>query len=371
MASIYDWSKTADDNGSADAICPWPEGMARRQVNNSARGNMKRIAEFRDDISGALASGGSANALTITPNSDFGSLDNGRIIAFRASLSNTAAATLNVNGLGAKNIRKMSPSGDVAVVANDIRINGLYIVMYSTALDGGTGAWCLLNPPLASTPVTVQTFTANGTWTKPAGCRKIVVEAIGGGGGGGGAATSGGGNAAAASGGASGFYGISDPIDVTGVSSGAVVIGGGGNGATAGANNGSAGGNTTITISPTTYTWGGGNGGVAGTAAGDTAKMLSNSGSPTGTNVRGGGERGFAGFIAAPGNHAVGGEGGSGPYGQGGAASRLVAAGLSTGDAATGTHYGAGGGGACTVNFGTPAAGGAGADGFMRVWEHY
>ena len=33
---------------------------------------------------------------------------------------------------------------------------------------------------------TIQVFTATGTWTKPSGCKKIVVEIIGGGGHGGG-----------------------------------------------------------------------------------------------------------------------------------------------------------------------------------------
>lgn len=218
---------------------------------------------------------------------------------------------------------------------------------------------------------TVQTFTANGTWTKPAGCKHVVVEAIGGGGGGGGTAAGAAGTAAAASGGASGFYGLTSPIDVTAIASGAVVIGALGAGGAAGANNGTQGGNTTITLDATTYTWGGAPGGV-GVTANATPRIPQLGGSPTGTNVLGSGNRqGANGFSDGASNFAQGGYGSDSQFGTGGAAPRLVAAGATAGGAAGASNYGAGGAGAVSVSTTGNAAGGNGAAGFMKVTEFY
>jgi hypothetical protein len=61
-----------------------------------------------------------------------------------------------------------------------------------------------------------QTFTATGTWTKPSGCRKVIVKVVGGGGGGASFCESGGG----------GGY-TEKVIDVAAVASVAVTVGGG------------------------------------------------------------------------------------------------------------------------------------------------
>ena len=71
---------------------------------------------------------------------------------------------------------------------------------------------------------TIQTFTSNGTWTKPAGCRRIVVELVGGGGGGGGSRCT---TVLGASGGGGGGY-SRKIIDVEAIASETVTIGAGG-----------------------------------------------------------------------------------------------------------------------------------------------
>lgn len=170
MSSVYDWSTTAANNGSIDSQMPWPEGMARRQVNDSARQLVARVAELLGDLGGALAAGGTANGLTVTANSAFTTLADGRIIAFRATADNTGAATLNVNSIGAKAIRKMDSTGDVALVAGEIQSTGIYLAQYSAALNGAAGAWLLVNPTIALagfvTLTGTQTLT-NKTLTSP------------------------------------------------------------------------------------------------------------------------------------------------------------------------------------------------------------
>lgn len=176
--SIYQWSKTPSDNGNADTDAPWPEGMARRQVNDSARAMMARVAELRDDVSGTLTAGGTANALTVTANSGFTTYANGRMLTFIAAAANTGAATLNVNSIGAKAIRRMSATGDVALDAGDLVADGRYKVIYSTAANGGSGAWLLdwPNKRIDYVPVgTVQDFAGS---TAPSGWLLCYGQAI-------------------------------------------------------------------------------------------------------------------------------------------------------------------------------------------------
>jgi len=68
---------------------------------------MARIAEFRDDISGALTTGGTSTAFTLTSNRVFGSLAvmDKAMICFIPHTTSGASPTLNVDGLGAKQIR--------------------------------------------------------------------------------------------------------------------------------------------------------------------------------------------------------------------------------------------------------------------------
>lgn len=148
MASIYDWSVTANNNSNSDSGINWVEGQLPGTVNGSARAMMGRAAEIVKDLGGALTAGGSANALTITANSAFTTNVNGRFLAFRAASDNTTAATLNVNGIGAKSIRKMTSSGDAALSGAEIQADGIYLVNYSEALNSAAGGWLLVNPTM-------------------------------------------------------------------------------------------------------------------------------------------------------------------------------------------------------------------------------
>lgn len=150
MSTIYDWSLTAASNSNSDSDINWAEGQAPSTVNNSARVMMERVKELLVDIGGSLTAAGTANGLTVTASSAFTAYANGQIISFRAASDNTGAATLNVNGVGAKSIRKMDSSGDVALAAGEIQGTGIYVARYSAALNGGAGAWLLLNPTLSA-----------------------------------------------------------------------------------------------------------------------------------------------------------------------------------------------------------------------------
>jgi hypothetical protein len=104
------------------------------------------------DIGGSVTAGGTANALTVTANVGFTTFQNGRYIGFVAAADNTTAATLNVNALGAKAIRKMTSGGESALTGSEIKAGSIVHVVYNSALNGGAGAWLMLNPSLAVFP---------------------------------------------------------------------------------------------------------------------------------------------------------------------------------------------------------------------------
>lgn len=143
--SIYDWSMTAGQNDTADADIDWREGMFPDAVNDSARQMMGRSAEWRNDITGTLIAGGTANTLILTANSAFKSLANGRMLTFRAAANNTGPVTMNVNGLGAKAIRVIGPAGDVDLVADDLKAGCPCALLYSSSANGGAGAWIVVS----------------------------------------------------------------------------------------------------------------------------------------------------------------------------------------------------------------------------------
>ena len=146
MSSVYDWSVIAADNANADTSINWAEGQAPSTVNNSARVMMARLKELLNDLGGVAVAAGTANSITVTASSGFTVLANGLRLAFRAVAANAGAATLNVNNSGQKAIVKMTRYGEQQLTGAEIQPNGIYEVVYLTLLNGGAGAWLILNP---------------------------------------------------------------------------------------------------------------------------------------------------------------------------------------------------------------------------------
>lgn len=146
--SIYSWSTTAAANGNSDPDVNFAEGQAPSTLNNSNRQVMARVAEYLADNGGALAAGGTANVITVTANSAFTAYADGLTLALRITTNNSAATTLNVNGIGAKSVRKMVGSGEVALSGAELQAGDMCVFRYSTALNGAAGGWLLLNPAI-------------------------------------------------------------------------------------------------------------------------------------------------------------------------------------------------------------------------------
>lgn len=152
MSSVYDWSLIAANNANSDADINWAEGQPPGSVNNSARVMMQRIKELLSDLGGVAVASGSPNVLAVTAASSFSAYANGLRVTFRAQANNTGSATLNVNAVGAKPLVKISSAGESQVAAGEIKATGIYEAIYSTVLNGASGAWLLLNPTEQTIP---------------------------------------------------------------------------------------------------------------------------------------------------------------------------------------------------------------------------
>ncbi len=197
----------------------------------------------------------------------------------------------------------------------------------------------------------VQVFTVGGTWTRPTGIRKVLIEVVGGGGGGGGtdaAVTRG------AGGGGGGGY-ASKLLDVSAIGTSTITVGAAGNGGAAGGNDGAAGGASSWADGTNTITGNGGGGGKSTLTPNATA--LGGTGTGGDFNISGG-----DGWPSYTGRDTIAGAGGSSQRGVGAPAGPLESGGLA------GKVYGGGGGGATTVTA-VARAGGNGAAGVVIVWE--
>jgi microcystin-dependent protein len=168
---VYRFSKTAATNASADGTINFAEGQPPSSLNDSSRALMARVAQYRDDISGAILTTGTGAAYAVSSNQVFTSLAaiNGQMIAFSPHATNTGAATLSVDGLSA-NLIRMSPGVDLP--SNTLILGTPYVCVYSNTdsvyyLQGG-----FTNPygiPLSGMIDYIATVAPNSCFAFPIG----------------------------------------------------------------------------------------------------------------------------------------------------------------------------------------------------------
>lgn len=74
--------------------------------------------------------GGSANAITLAPSPAIPAYATGQYFRFKASNTNTSAATVNISGNGAKTIKKLFGAAKYDVLAGDIAANSWNEILY-------------------------------------------------------------------------------------------------------------------------------------------------------------------------------------------------------------------------------------------------
>lgn len=96
------WSETAASNNAATPD-GWPEGQAPSTVNDCAREDMAALKREWNRSHPTLSSSGT-NTVTLTYTTAPTAYVQGLCFSFVVATTNTAATTLNVNALGAKNV---------------------------------------------------------------------------------------------------------------------------------------------------------------------------------------------------------------------------------------------------------------------------
>lgn len=291
---------------------------------------------------GGFLNGGSTNAI----GNLFGVSRADKVFVFADGASNLglAAGTLNAQPfiLGANNteIARLTSAGNFGIgttspykkfsvggdsVFGAATAGGTLGDVYIPKLAAAAGTFVAADPSgklIATTSPTggstasstIQSFSASGTYTKPAGCRYVSVEGVGSGGGGGGGSTS----ARAGSGGGAGGYSRKlITCTVLGATE-TVTIGAGGTGGTTAGTIAGTGGSSSF---GSWITIGGGTGGVGNsgapgngsTGSGGDVNLVGGRGyqgaAPTSNLVPGGGGSSFFGGTPAPGS---GGQGANG-----------------------------------------------------------
>ena len=131
MSDIHSYSTTAGSNNSASPN-GFPEGQSPSSLNDSAREVMAALARWYQDQNGTLTSTGSSNAYVVAGNQTYAALNDIGLLVFRANFTNTGSATLNVDSLGAKTIKK---NHDQNLSSGDIEANQIVVVAYNATDD--------------------------------------------------------------------------------------------------------------------------------------------------------------------------------------------------------------------------------------------
>lgn len=147
------WSET-DGSNTSPSPNGWPSGTFPNQVESIGQATMGAIKRFWDRINGTVTTTGSSNAYVYTPsNTSFPTqYVTGEIYTFKANFTNTAATTVNINSLGAKNIYQQTAAGPAALSGGEIVSGQMVQVLYDgtqmqmvspsgNTVPGGSTAW--------------------------------------------------------------------------------------------------------------------------------------------------------------------------------------------------------------------------------------
>jgi hypothetical protein len=148
---------TKDGQNTASADLPMG-GFKHTNVSAAtARTNYVTAGQVIDNSLVYLGTaGGTANALTLTPTISISAYATSQRFSFAVGTTNTASATININGLGAKTIKRQNGR---SLIGNELIIGTIYEIFYN-GVD-----FVLLNPSSewqAWTP-TLTGFSANPT----------------------------------------------------------------------------------------------------------------------------------------------------------------------------------------------------------------
>ena len=179
------WDQT-DSNNNSTPPAGWPSGTTLpSQVEPGLRAMMGALKRDWAHKGPTVTSGGSANAQTLTYSVAPAAYVQGQVFSFLAGFSNTGPMTLNVNGLGAKNVVVIGSAlagGEILVgAAIKVGYDGTNFQLLSCSgsipIIGGatTGAWVNYTPTLSAQSGTFTSASPFGRY-KLLGQKTVFVE---------------------------------------------------------------------------------------------------------------------------------------------------------------------------------------------------
>lgn len=135
--SVARWSRTPALNSVADPTVPASPGMPARDISVAIRGIMAGVRIEADAKGGALKTTGTQNAYVVS-GAGITELRSGLALLVKVDRNNTAAATLNVDGLGPL---PWVDAGGVPLQAGRILQGRFYATVLDTLADGSASAW--------------------------------------------------------------------------------------------------------------------------------------------------------------------------------------------------------------------------------------
>ena len=127
------WSET-DASNNATPPNGWPEGMNPSDVNDAARANMGALKRWWNRANATATTGGTSTAYTLTYTVAAAAYYSGEEFSFVVNATCGATPTLNVNALGAANLRKFSAGAYTNLAAGDILTNQVVRVRYNSSV---------------------------------------------------------------------------------------------------------------------------------------------------------------------------------------------------------------------------------------------
>lgn len=120
-------------NYVADLVVTNPDGADQRTTSDDHHRLQKKVLKntlcgFVGGVAVTGTDGGSVNTYTVTPTSALPSYTSRLSVIFSPTVTNTSTATINVSGLGAKDIKRIDGS---ALVAGDLASGSIYAAIYN------------------------------------------------------------------------------------------------------------------------------------------------------------------------------------------------------------------------------------------------
>lgn len=168
MSEINAWSAIAANNNASPPDGAPENTMTLGQVNDWGREVMRAVKAWQADTDGSLASTNVGNAYSVTLARNVTPYD-GLAIRFKAAAANTAAVTLNVNGV-AKSVKALDGTD---IRAGEWQPDRLVYLTYVDAL----GVWVshAMRPPVLTTAGDMLTRDGSGEIRLPIGSTGAVL----------------------------------------------------------------------------------------------------------------------------------------------------------------------------------------------------